>query len=137
MIAACIWNHPHHAPAAQLFERIRTQSLHACTSTHGLAEFYSAITRTPYSPRVLPAEAIRLLENNFLPALDLIPLSSSDYKRVLREMAALGIAGGAIYDALHLRCAEKANCERIYTFNVRDFRSLASAPDLAAKIMSP
>jgi hypothetical protein len=35
-----------------------------------------------------------------------------------------------------LRCAQKADCDRIYTFNVKDFRSLAPA-GLAEKIAAP
>jgi hypothetical protein len=46
------------------------------------------------------------------------------------------LIGGLVFDALHLHCAEKAQCDRIYTFNVKDFRALA--PDaLVAKIAAP
>src|SRR5439155_9444578 len=36
-----------------------------------------------------------------------------------------GWAGGRIHDAIHLRCAQKARCDRICPFNVKDFRALA------------
>src|ERR1700736_1749247 len=45
----------------------------------------------------------------------------------VRHCATSGWAGGRIHDAVHLRCAEKASCDRIYTFNVKDFRTLASS----------
>jgi hypothetical protein len=44
--------------------------------------------------------------------------------------------GAIVFDALHLRCAQKSACDRIYTFNVKDFRGLA--PDgLQSRIVSP
>jgi predicted nucleic acid-binding protein len=35
--------------------------------------------------------------------------------------AALGLRSGAIYDALHVRCAERAGCDRILTYNTAHF----------------
>jgi predicted nucleic acid-binding protein len=46
------------------------------------------------------------------------------------------VTGGRVFDALHLRCAEKAESDRIYTFKTKDFRSLAP-PTLAARITAP
>jgi len=43
--------------------------------------------------------------------------------------------GGRIYDAIHIQIARKAKCDRIYTFDVRHFRSIA--PDLSDRIMAP
>ena len=53
----------------------------------------------------------------------------------LLRLAESGWIGERIYDALHLRCAKKAACDRIYTFNVRPFQQLA--PDLADRIGAP
>ena len=50
--------------------------------------------------------------------------------------AEAGRPGARIYDALLLRCAAKANCDRVYTFNVRDFRAIAP-PGLAERICAP
>jgi predicted nucleic acid-binding protein len=41
----------------------------------------------------------------------------------------------AAYDALHLRCAEKAGVDRIYTFNARHFEQLA--PQFSGKCVVP
>lgn len=102
----------------------------------GLAEFYSVLTRAPFRPRVHPAEAGRFLENNLLPHLELVALSAEDYRDVLNACAAAGLIGGEVFDGLHLRAARKASCDRIYTFNVRDFRALAS-DDLQERITTP
>ncbi len=44
--------------------------------------------------------------------------------------------GGVVFDALHPHSAQKAGCERVYTFNVEDFRSLAPS-GFADKIAAP
>jgi len=53
----------------------------------------------------------------------------------LRRTANLGRSGGMIYDALLLACARKVQAERIYTWNVKHFQTVA--PDLADRIMTP
>ena len=105
-------------------------------STHGLAEFYAVITRIPVDPRVHPVEAGRLIDEDILRYFELIALSGSDYKSVVRSTASAGLSGGVIYDALHLHAAQKAGCDRVYTHNVKDFRALAPA-NLIGKITAP
>ncbi len=136
LIAASVEEHPHHVPAFDLLKAVKAGSFGGCISTHGLAEYYSVITRAPFRTRVHPSEAGRLIEENILPHLELVVLSASDYKAVIRSCAKAGLIGGVVFDALHLHCAEKAGCSRIYTFNVRDFRTLVS-PALESKIASP
>jgi predicted nucleic acid-binding protein len=51
-------------------------------------------------------------------------------------MATGGWIGAKIYDALLLRCAGKCGAERIYTFNLADFRQLAPA-GLQGKLCAP
>jgi predicted nucleic acid-binding protein len=94
------------------------------------------LTRAPFSPRVHPAEAGRFLEDNVTPHFELVTLSADDYKEVLNASAKAGLVADVVYDALHLHCARKSGCERIYTFNVKDFRALA-ADDLIDKITAP
>jgi predicted nucleic acid-binding protein len=90
-----------------------------------IAESYAALTALPLARRIQPAEAARLIEENFLEHLEAIPLSTADYKAAIARVAALGLRSGAIYDALHVRCAERAGCDRILTYNTADFARLA------------
>jgi hypothetical protein len=55
---------------------------------------------------------------------------------VLRSCSKAGLIGGMVFDALHVHCAQKANCDRVYTFNVKDFRALAPA-GLVDRIAAP
>ena len=60
-------------------------------------------------------------------------------KRIIEElntMASGGWIGAKIYDALLLRGAARCAVERIYTFNLGDFRQLAPA-GLQEKICAP
>ena len=136
LVAASVQEHGHHAPAFDLVKRVKEGAFKGCISTHGLAEFYSVLTRAPFTPRVHPVEAGRFLDDNVLPYFELIALSASDYKAVLRSCAVSGLIGGMVFDALHLHSAQKAGCERVYTFNVKDFRALAPS-GLADKIAAP
>ena len=94
---------------------------------HSIAEVYAALTRLPVQPRIHPAEAQRIITHNILPHFEIVTLTKEDYVAVLQEMGSGGIPGSRIYDALLLRCALKCKVDRIYTFNLGDFRQLAPA----------
>jgi hypothetical protein len=46
------------------------------------------------------------------------------YERAVDRVAARGMASGAVYDALHVECAEAAGCQRLYTYNLSHFERL-------------
>ena len=73
---------------------------------------------------------------NLLPHFETVPVAKADYLEALNAMKDGGWAGARIYDALLLRCAAKCNPERVYTFNLADFRLLAPA-SLQDKICAP
>ncbi len=64
---------------------------------HALAETYSVLTRLPGDARLSPADAARLLTARFAAPL---LLSSSQARKLPDTLSGLGIAGGAVYDAL-------------------------------------
>jgi toxin FitB len=64
---------------------------------HALAETYSVLTRLPGDARLAPADAARLLAARFPEPL---VLSGSRARKLPDTLAGLGIAGGAVYDAL-------------------------------------
>jgi toxin FitB len=66
-------------------------------SGHALAETYSVLTRLPGDARLAPADASQLLTARFAPPL---VLSRSSARKLPDTLARLGIAGGAVYDAL-------------------------------------
>ncbi|WP_284490280.1 type II toxin-antitoxin system VapC family toxin [Blastococcus capsensis] len=66
-------------------------------SGHAVAETYSVLTRLPGDLRLTPADAAHLLAARFEARLTLSAGASSRLPEVLGE---LGIAGGAVYDAM-------------------------------------
>ncbi|MDO5502033.1 MAG: type II toxin-antitoxin system VapC family toxin [Actinomycetia bacterium] len=65
-------------------------------SGHALVETYSVLTRLPGSARVAGQDAVQLIDSNFERRLQL----PGDQDTLHRELAQLGIEGGAVYDAL-------------------------------------
>lgn len=66
-------------------------------SGHAAVELLSVLTRLPSPHRLSPTAALHLEDTNFP---DSRFLSATDTKRVLKEMAEGGLAGGALYDGL-------------------------------------
>jgi predicted nucleic acid-binding protein len=77
-------------------------------SGHALAETYSVLTRLPGDLRVAPSDAARLLSERFTTPLLLSPDVAARLPQVLSE---LGIAGGAVYDALVALAARDHNAD--------------------------
>ena len=85
-------SHQHHGDVVRWWDG---QEL--ALSGHALAETYSVLTRLPGDARLSAADAARLLDARFRPSLT---LSEPAARKVHVTLASLGIAGGAVYDAL-------------------------------------
>jgi toxin FitB len=66
-------------------------------SGHSLVETYSVLTRLPGDARLAPADAARLINARFSAPL---VLSRSLTRKLPDTLSRLGLAGGAVYDAL-------------------------------------
>jgi predicted nucleic acid-binding protein len=132
LVAIAQADHVHHVRSRELWNRCGAEQTSA--SAHTLAEFYSAVTSMPPGIRVSGRDAMLALDT-FLKRIVPIALTADEYVETLRSCASMRLAGGTIYDALHVACARKANAERIYTWNVRHFQR--AAPDLAERIVAP
>ena len=136
LVPAALAQHPHHEPALARLKELARKKQRGCVSAHGITEFYSVLTRAPFKPPLHPSEVWRLIEEVILKHLDLVTLTAKESIDVTRGCATAGWTGGRIHDAMHLRCALKAQCDRIYTFNVKDLRALAS-PEMLSQITAP
>lgn len=85
-------SHPRHAIVATW---AKGRKLGLCG--HALAETYAVLTRLPGDARVLPADAVVLIDENFAEPLQ---LGARAARTAHREFARKGIAGGATYDGL-------------------------------------
>ncbi len=136
LVAASSKNHPHHVQAFPALRRVAAGRDRGFISAHSIAEVYASLTRLPVEPRIHPTEAARIVTDNLLPHFKAVPVDEMDYLEALRTVKDGAWIGAKIYDALLLRCAGKCNVDRIYTFNLRDFRLLAPR-DLQGKICAP
>jgi len=116
---------PQHETAAPHLEAAARGEMHLLLSAHALAECYASLTALPVSPQITPGQARRLVQENLVDTADkIISLAPDDYRRALQRMTDLGLESGAVYDALHVLCAEKASADELRTFNGRDFRRM-------------
>ena len=73
-------------------------------SGHALAETYSVLTRLPGDARLAAHDAARLLDARFAAPL---ALSADAARKVHNTLSRLGLAGGAVYDALVALAAQE------------------------------
>jgi predicted nucleic acid-binding protein len=135
LVAGCVRRHPHFSRARAVMESVADGRDVGFISCHSLAETYSALTSLPLIPRILPAEAERILETNIRAHFKTIAVTKPMYLRAIDSCVGRSLSGGKVYDALLIECARKSRCARIYTFNVEDFRKIA--PDLEGSFAAP
>jgi predicted nucleic acid-binding protein len=135
LVSLAVAHHPYHDLAYAAFRQVSNGRHEGFVSTHGLAETFSALTRLPITPMVHPSEAYRFVSETVVRRCEVVALGETDYLATVEATAKAGLPGGIIYDALQLRCAEKAKCDRVYTLNVSDFVRIA--PQLAKQIVRP
>jgi predicted nucleic acid-binding protein len=135
LIAACIEGHAHHERATPLLESVIQGKTEGVVSAHSLLEAHAVLTKLPRAPRILPQQAASLIEENIVKPFTVIALTAKEYVDLVMKLGREGVWGGQAYDALHLRCAEKAGVDRIYTFNARHFEQLA--PQFSGKCVVP
>lgn len=132
LVATFYADHEHHLPSIDLFLRFGKRE--ACCGAHSLAEVYATLTGMPGKRRVSGDEALLFL-GDILERLTLVALDGREYLAMTQASAAVGLAGGAIYDAILGHCALKAKAQVIYTWNPKDFLRLS--PAIASRVKSP
>ena len=124
--AVCSW-HGHHARAAAEIERRLGVRERMATAAHALAEAYAVLTRLPAPHRLSPADALELLEGNWLDSARVVALDAVGYRSLLRRAGKEGISGGRTYDAVIAACALKAKAAVLLTFNAHHFASFEAS----------
>lgn len=132
MIPVFLEDHERHEASLKAF--IKADKERGCCGAHSLAEVYATLTRLPGRHRLSGDQVLLFLEN-IRERLTLVALNAEEYFAAMRTAAALGIAGGALYDALLGHCALKAQAEIIYTWNVKRFQQLG--PEILRRVKTP
>jgi len=121
LVPTFLGDHEHHEVSLDAFLRFGKRE--ACCAAHSLAEVYATVTRMPGKYRVSCEQAILFLAE-IRQRLTLVALEEEEYYAAIERASALGVMGGAVYDALLARCALKARAETLYTWNVKHFHQL-------------
>jgi hypothetical protein len=95
---------------------------------HALAETYSVLTRLPGDLRLEPLDAARLIEERFEATLTLSP---EVIRSLPGRLARLGIAGGAVYDAMVGLTA----AEHDVALATRDLRAKGTYDAVGARVL--
>lgn len=135
LVAAMVEAHPAHERALPWLQRVEAGIDSGVVAAHSVAELYAVLTTLPIRPRIAPAVARRLIEQNVLTNCEIVALSGADYANVISHLASTGIVGGATYDALILHAATKVEVDRIATLNEGDLRRVY--PALSSKVVAP
>ncbi|WP_114558772.1 type II toxin-antitoxin system VapC family toxin [Desertihabitans aurantiacus] len=121
-VALLTADHRHHQ---QVFAAVAERRLGL--AGHAAFETFSVLTRLPAPARRTPASAARLIEANFPHS---VFLGAERAQVLVEDLAASGVAGGAVYDALVAAvCIEHGR--RLVT---RDQRALGTYRALGADV---
>ena len=133
LFAASDAAHRHHRSSLAIVATAEPST--AFLAAHSLAELYATLSGVP-SPRMRRLdhvlEAVELASRRFTT----VTLTTEDYLWVLRHVAVVGARSGQIYDALILKCAERAGVDTVYTWSVAHFERVAW-PSMAGRVRTP
>jgi predicted nucleic acid-binding protein len=124
LVPALVDQLKNHPVSLEVFAKHTSGQHDGVTSAHALAECYSVLTSLPVPRRITPSEARRLIDESIRERLEVMELREVDYGTAIEELSRRGLAGGIICDALHAVAAQKAQCSRLYTYNVDHFRAV-------------
>ena len=133
LFAASDRAHLHHGPSLALVAG--AEPSRAFVAAHTLAELYATLSAAP-APKMRRLTDVLQAVTQAAAMFTPVTLSTEDYLEVLERAAESGVRSGQIYDALILKCAERAEVETVYTWNTAHFLRVAS-PELVCRIRSP
>ena len=126
-------DHPHHDDSVRVLDNLGPDDI-VLRGAHSLVETYSTRTRMPGNYRT-SADRARLFIADLAGKFKTVALMETEYAAMLYRFAAIGIVGGAIYDALLSRCAMRADVDVLLTWNSRHFAQLGE--DVAKIVKTP
>ncbi|MEW6490598.1 MAG: PIN domain-containing protein, partial [Thermodesulfobacteriota bacterium] len=115
LVAAMVESHPGHRRALPWLQGAKSGRVTFLVAAHTLAELYAVLTRLPTAPRISPTAAQRLVDENVASHAQIVALDAADYQALLWRWGNLELSGGAVYDSLIARAAEKAGADRLLT----------------------
>lgn len=115
------WHSDHEATVDEIHRRL-SGGEEMVIAAPSLVEAYAVLTRLPAPHRLIPADALRVIEAGFMTNRRVVTLASLDYVRLLRTAPSVEVFGGRTYDAVIAQCALKARARCLLTLNEHHFR---------------
>jgi predicted nucleic acid-binding protein len=114
---------PAHGAAYAWVRATQEGRLQGIMSWHAFAEAWAVLTRLPIKPSPTPAAARDSLDS-LRKAIRHLSLDQGAYKAAVARCVDRGLRSGAVFDALHVICAERAGADLLVTADVDDFERL-------------
>ncbi|MBA2687727.1 MAG: PIN domain-containing protein [Gemmatimonadaceae bacterium] len=134
LVAAVDAHHIHHGPSLRIVRALSSREGNC--SLHSIAECYSTLTGAPRSGGRFPPSVVLSTLRDLLKVFTPQALTAVEHLKVVEECAGRGLTGGIIYDALIFECAQKVGADVLFTWNVDDFRRVAT-PEWVRRIQAP
>ncbi len=122
IIAALVESHPMHGRAFPWLRQAKSKDFELVVAGHTLAELYAVLSSLPLKPKISPAVAWRLVNENIIGVSKIVSLTAVEYRDVIKKISESGLIGGIVYDALIARVAQKAKVQRLLTLNSKHFK---------------
>lgn len=122
LVPALVDQLTNHSVCVEVFRAYTMQSNRGYCSTHGLAEFYAVVAALPLPKRISTVEERIIIKESILSRLEIVSLEQTEYGEAINKVANQGLTGGTVYNVLHVTAAEKAGCNRVYTYTPDYFR---------------
>jgi predicted nucleic acid-binding protein len=113
---------PQSAPAQSVMHAVAEKQIaDAATAWHCCLEFFSVATRLPAEFRLVPGDALQLIEHEIAGRMTVHDLPPADRLPMLKAAAQDGTTGGRVYDSHIAEIARAAGAAVIVTDNRRHF----------------
>lgn len=122
LLAGLIDFGPQSAPAQSVLHAVAERQVPStATAWHCCLEFFSVATRLPPEFRLMPADAVTLLEQEVFARMTVHDLPPDERLPMLKAAAEEGTSGGRIYDTHIAEAARAAGAAVVVTDNRRHF----------------
>ena len=135
IIASLVEAHPMHQRAFPWLKQAKKQDFELIVAGHTVAELYAVLSTLPTKPRISPAVAWKLIDENIARVGKIVSLTAAEYSSTIKKISVMGLSGGITYDALIAKVAEKSKVERLLTLNFNHFKRVW--PEGEKTIVSP
>jgi predicted nucleic acid-binding protein len=125
VVSALVVSHKFHAASIDWLNHVHRGQISGAISAHTLAEVYGYLTG---HGKQRPDDVKKVLEREILPYFEIVALTELEYKHLLTYLVDVGITGAAIYDAIHVCAAKKAEADILIHINHKDFIRVCPAP---------